>query len=184
MTAYWLAQGVGVIAFLIGITTFINRDERKFKIQLSLYSAVIGVHFFLMGAFPAGSSAVLNSVRTLITLRTRSLWVMAAFIILTGGIGLAKFHHPIELLPVIGTLVSTWALFRSKGLPMRCIIWCSTCCWVIHNAWLGSIGGTLIEGSFLFMNGLNIIRFWRMQKRGIDPFKVEKQIQEQRPSVR
>lgn len=29
MTAYWLAQGVGVIAFLIGITTFINRDERR-----------------------------------------------------------------------------------------------------------------------------------------------------------
>lgn len=26
MTAYWLAQGVGVIAFLIGITTFFNRD--------------------------------------------------------------------------------------------------------------------------------------------------------------
>ncbi|HCN5753963.1 TPA: YgjV family protein, partial [Escherichia coli] len=24
MTAYWLAQGVGVIAFLIGITTFFN----------------------------------------------------------------------------------------------------------------------------------------------------------------
>ncbi len=32
----------------------------------------------------------------------------------------------------------------------------------------------MIEGSFLLMNGLNIIRFWRMQKRGIDPFKVEK----------
>jgi len=184
MTAYWLAQGVGVIAFLIGITTFINRDERKFKIQLSVYSAVIGVHFFLMGAFPAGSSSMLNTVRTLITLRTRSLWVMAVFIVLTGGIGLAKFHHPIELLPVIGTIVSTWALFRSKGLTMRCIIWCSTCCWVIHNFWLGSIGGTLIEGSFLIMNGLNIIRFWRMQQRGIDPFKVETQVQEESPSVR
>ncbi len=45
MTAYWLAQGVGVIAFLIGITTFFNRDERRFKKQLSVYSAVIGVHF-------------------------------------------------------------------------------------------------------------------------------------------
>ena len=32
----------------------------------------------------------------------------------------------------------------------------------------------MIEGSFLLMNGLNIIRFWRMQRRGIDPFKVEK----------
>lgn len=173
MTAYWLAQGVGVIAFLIGITTFINRDERRFKKQLSLYSAIIGVHFFLMGAFPAGSSAMLNAIRTLITLRTRNVWVMVLFIVLTGGLGLAKFHNPIELLPVAGTIVSTWALFRFKGLPMRCVIWCSTGCWVIHNFWLGSIGGTLIESSFLVMNGLNIIRFWRMQRRGIDPFKVE-----------
>lgn len=46
MTAYWLAQGVGVIAFLIGITTFFNRDERRFKLQLAVYSATIGVHFF------------------------------------------------------------------------------------------------------------------------------------------
>ena len=174
MTAYWLAQGVGVIAFLVGITTFINRDERRFKKQLSVYSAIIGVHFFLMGAWPAGSSAMLNSVRTLITLRTRSLWVMTLFIVLTGGLGIAKFHHPMELLPVIGTIVSTWALFRCTGLTTRCVIWCSTGCWVVHNLWLGSIGGSLIEGSFLVMNGLTIIRFWRMQKRGIDPFKVEK----------
>lgn len=96
MTAYWLAQGVGVIAFLIGITTFFNRDERRFKKQLSVYSAVIGVHFFLLGTYPAGASAILNAIRTLITLRTRSLWVMAIFIVLTGGIGLAKFHHPVE----------------------------------------------------------------------------------------
>lgn len=79
MTAYWLAQGVGVIAFLIGITTFFNRDERRFKKQLSVYSAVIGVHFFLLGTYPAGASAILNAIRTLITLRTRSLWVMAIF---------------------------------------------------------------------------------------------------------
>ena len=57
MTAYWLAQSVGVIAFLIGITTFFNRDERRFKLQLAVYSATIGVHFFLMGAWPAGMSA-------------------------------------------------------------------------------------------------------------------------------
>ncbi len=35
---------------------------------------------------------------------------MAIFIVLTGGIGLAKFHHPVELLPVIGTIVSTGAV--------------------------------------------------------------------------
>jgi hypothetical protein len=59
--------GVGVIAFLIGITTFINRDERRFRLQLAVYSAIIGVHFFLMGAGPAGMSAGLNALRTVIS---------------------------------------------------------------------------------------------------------------------
>lgn len=52
-------------------------------------------------------------------------------------------------------------------------MWCSTACWVIHNLWLGSLGGSLIEGSFLLVNGYNIVRFYRMQRRGIDPFRSE-----------
>ena len=184
MTAYWLAQGVGVVAFLIGITTFFNRDERRFRLQLALYSAIIGAHFFLMGARPAGMSAGLNSVRTLISMRTRRLWVMALFLLLTLVLGLAKLQHAMELLPIIGTLASTWALFRCRGLTVRCVMWCATACWVCHNFWLGSIGGTLIEGSFLVINGLNIIRFWRMKRRGIDPFRIEKRVQQETPSAR
>ncbi|WP_195914416.1 YgjV family protein, partial [Klebsiella pneumoniae] len=80
----------GVIAFLIGITTFINRDERRFRLQLAVYSAIIGVHFFLMGAG-------LNALRTVISLRTRSLWVMTVFILLTLILGLGKLQHAMEL---------------------------------------------------------------------------------------
>ncbi|MBJ3815356.1 YgjV family protein [Shimwellia pseudoproteus] len=174
MNIYWLAQGIGVLAFVVGITTFFNRDERRFKLQLSLYSAIIGVHFFLMGSAPAGASAMLNSVRTVISMRTRSLWVMALFIVLTLGIGLGKMDNAMQLLPVAGTVASTWALFRCRGLTTRCVMWCATACWVVHNFWLGSIGGTLIEGSFLLINAVNILRFRRMQKRGIDPFRMEK----------
>ena len=184
MTAYWVAQGVGVIAFFIGITTFVHRDENRFKRQLALYSGIIGLHFILMGAIPAGMSAGLNAVRTLISLRTRSLWVMTIFIVLTLVLGLGKLQHAMELLPVVGTVASTWALFRCKGLTIRCVMWCSTACWVTHNLWLGSIGGTLIEGSFLIVNGLNIIRFRRMIKRGIDPFKQETVEMPETPSAR
>lgn len=86
---------------------------------------------------------------------------MTVFILLTLILGLGKLQHAMELLPIIGTVASTWALFRCKGLTVRCVMWCSTACWVTHNLWLGSIGGTLIEGSFLIVNGLNIIRFRR-----------------------
>ncbi|MBH8308739.1 YgjV family protein, partial [Acinetobacter baumannii] len=60
---------------------------------------------------------------------------------------------------------------------------CSTACWVTHNLWLGSIGGTPLEGSFLIVNGLNIIRFRLMQKRGFVPFKVANAVQEESPSA-
>ncbi len=173
MDLYWIAQAVGVLAFAVGITMFFNRSERRFKLQLSLYSAVIGCHFFLMGANAAGTSAVLNALRTVISTRTRSIMVMFIFIALTLVLGVSRINHLIEILPITSTVVSTWALFRTRGLTTRCIMWCSTCGWVIHNIWLGSIGGSLIEGSFLIMNGVNIIRFRRLQLRGIDPFETE-----------
>jgi len=173
MNLYWFAQAVGVLAFFVGITMFIKRDDRKFKLQLALYSGIIGCHFFLMGANAAGMSAVLNAVRTVISTRTRSIIVMFVFIFLTLALGLSQVKHAVELLPIIGTVISTWALFRTRGLTTRCVMWCSTAGWVTHNIWLGSIGGSLIEGSFLIVNGINIVRFRRMQLRGIDPFAAE-----------
>ncbi|GAA3899253.1 MULTISPECIES: YgjV family protein [Gibbsiella] len=180
MAFYWFAQSIGVLAFLVGITSFFNRDDRRFKLQLSAYSLIIGIHYFLMGASAAGSSAVLSACRNLVAIRTCSLWVMWIFLALTLVMGLSRFHHWIELLPIFGTTISTWALFRTRGLTTRCVMWCSTACWVTHNIWLGSIGGSLIEGSFLVMNAFNILRFRRLLRRGIDPFAIEKQAPKRR----
>ncbi|CNK89290.1 Inner membrane protein ygjV [Yersinia aldovae ATCC 35236] len=174
MTLYWFAQAIGVLAFFVGITLFFNRDERRFKLQLSAYSTIIGCHFFLMGAGAAGSSAMLNALRNLVAAKTRSSIAMMVFILLTLAFGFWRMQHAIEILPIFGTVISTWALFRTTGLTTRCVMWVSTVCWVIHNVWLGSIGGSLIEGSFLLLNGFNIIRFYRLQLKGIDPFLTEK----------
>ncbi|MDR5017449.1 YgjV family protein [Yersinia rochesterensis] len=179
MTFYWFAQAVGVLAFFVGITMFFNRDERRFRLQLSAYSAIIGCHFFLMGASAAGSSAMLNALRNLVAAKTRSNIAMLVFISLTLAFGLWRMQHAVEILPIFGTVISTWAIFRTTGLTTRCVMWVSTVCWVIHNVWLGSIGGSLIEGSFLLLNGFNIIRFYRLQQQGIDPFLVEKKAEKE-----
>lgn len=52
MTAYWLAQGVGVIAFLIGITTFFNRDERRFKSSFRSIAPLLAYIFFFWVPIP------------------------------------------------------------------------------------------------------------------------------------
>ncbi|GKX57110.1 membrane protein [Leminorella grimontii] len=176
MTFYWAAQIVGGIAFLVGITMFFNRNERGFKFQLAGYSTIMCVHFFMLGANAAGMSVLLSAIRTIVSIWWRNVWIMVIFIILPLIFATMRIKHPVEILPIAGAIVSTWAMFRTSGLKMRSLMWCSTACWVIHNVWAHSIGGTLIESSFLVMNGFNIIRFYRMQKRGIDPFAVESRV--------
>lgn len=167
---YYLGQGLGILAFFIGLTVFIQRDDKQLKLRLVIYTAFIGVHFFLLGAMPAGISASLNSVRTLVSIYFRKQIFMYIFIVLTLVLTIPNISHGIELLPVFGTIISTVAFFKATKLKLRIIMWISTACWVTYNIWLGTIGGALIETSFLIINGISIYRFSILLKKGIDPF--------------
>ncbi len=171
---YYLGQGLGILAFFIGLTVFIQRDDKKLKIRLVIYTACMGLHFFLLGATPAGISASLNSVRTLVSIYFRKSVMMYIFITLTLTLALPNIHHWMELLPVIATIMSTVAFFKFTELKLRITMWLSTVGWVIYNFWIGSVGGTLIESSFLLINGVAIYRFAVLKKKGIDPFAKQK----------
>lgn len=170
VNSYYLGQGLGIIAFLIGLTVFIQRDDKKLKFRLIIYTAIMGLHFFLLGATPAGISASLNAVRTLVSIYFRKSVIMYIFITLTLSLTLPNIHHWMESLPVIATLMSTVAFFKFTHLKLRITMWLSTVCWVIYNFWIGTLGGMLIESSFLLINGFAIYRFTALKKKGIDPF--------------
>ena len=124
----------------------------------------------MMGANAAGSSALLNTTRTVISIYSRNVIFMIVFITLTLIFGLYNLKHPIELLPIIGTIISTWAFFRTQGLKTRYVVWSASACWAIHNIWIGSIGGSLIECRFVLMNGITIMRFRKIIKQGVNSF--------------
>ncbi len=147
-----LAQGVGLLALIIGASAFLQKDDHKLKRNLTLYTLVIGVHFLLLGQWPAAVTAWLSSVRTYLSARTRNVWVMLIFLLIVWVLGLGKASTWIHYLPLFGATFGTWALFRETGLRMRLLMLAGTICWVIHNFAVGSIGGTLIEGSFLLIN--------------------------------
>jgi len=156
-----VAQGVGLLALLIGISAFIQRSDQRLRLWLTLYQVAIGIHFWMMGAGAAALSAWLSSGRTLLSSRTRNLWIMTAFLLLVWGVGVPKVTMAIQWLPLIGTTLGTWGLFRERGIRMRLYMLSGTVCWVAHNFAIGSIGGTLIEASFLFVNSHTIFRLWR-----------------------
>ncbi|MBK8182265.1 MAG: YgjV family protein [Candidatus Competibacteraceae bacterium] len=174
MTAHWdalaalfaahpLAQLIGLIAFLMGILTFIQHDDQRLRIFLTLFSALIGLHFFLLGGATAAYAAWLSGVRSFVSSRTRHNAVMIFFLGIVWLIGVPHITHPIQWLTVIGTTLGTWALYREQGIRMRIVILLGTVSWMIHNYAVGSIGGAMIETSFLFVNSHTIYRLW--QKR-------------------
>ncbi|MDG3086513.1 YgjV family protein [Vibrio hannami] len=163
-----VAQAVGGIAFLVGITAFSQKDDIRFRYQMMSFCIVMGVHFILMGAVVAAIGVLINAVRMFISVKTQSRKVMWFFIALMWCMTLPNVTHFLELLTVIGSSIATWGLFSRQGIHLRLFIMFNSFCWFSHNIWLGSIGGSLIEGSFILANMVTIYRLYKVQRAESD----------------
>lgn len=168
--SYILGQVLGIVAFAIGVTVFLQKTDRKLKYRLATYTLFMAGHFFLLGAVPAGVSALLNSTRTIVSIHFRRVIIMYIFMALTLLLAVPHMSHWMEVLPIVGTFMSTFAFFKLSTLNMRYAMWMSTLCWTIYNVWVGSIGGSAIEATFLVMNGITTYRLRKLVLEGKNPF--------------
>ncbi|EJB8584642.1 YgjV family protein [Vibrio parahaemolyticus] len=160
-----LAQGIGGIAFLVGVMAFWQKDDLLFRYQMMAFCFIMGIHFTLMGAAVAAIGVIINGIRSFASIKTQSRKVMWFFIALMWLMTLPNITHFFELLTVIGSSVATWALFSKQGIALRSLILFNSFCWVSHNLWLGSIGGSLVESTFIVTNLLTIYRLFHAQER-------------------
>ena len=72
-----------------------------------------------------------------------------------------------QLLTLLGTTLSTFALFRLNGIALRLCMLSSTICWLTHNIWAGSIGGILQESIFFILNSHTIFRLYKAAPQDI-----------------
>jgi hypothetical protein len=88
------AQCVGYVAFVLGVGCFLQSDDRRFKLFMAGECLAYIVHFALLGNPTAVASTSVSLLRSLLALRTRSLWVVALVIALNVGLGLAFVGQP------------------------------------------------------------------------------------------
>lgn len=160
----WLAQSIGGIAFMVGVMAFWQKDDMRFRYQMMAFCFIMGIHFALMGATVAAIGVIINGIRSFASIKTQSRKVMWFFIALMWLMTLPNITHFFELLTVIGSSVATWALFSKQGITLRSLILFNSFCWVSHNIWLGSIGGSLVESTFIITNLLTIYRLYQSSK--------------------
>ena len=155
------AQCTGYLAFLLGVGSFLQTDDRRFKVLMTGECLAYIVHFALLGNPTAVASSCVSFARSLASLHTRSAWVAAAVLAANVTFGLALATRASDWLPLAASCLGTLALFLLRGIQMRLLMLCGTGLWIANNVIAGSIGGTALEIVVAIVNVSTIVRMHR-----------------------
>ncbi|MCZ4372946.1 YgjV family protein [Vibrio diazotrophicus] len=167
-----LAQALGLVSFVLGISTFYQKDDRKLKIIMLIFNMNHLLHYLLLGSMTSALGAALSAVRTGTSIYTSSRYVAAVFIVLGLSIGLSISNHWWDMWPIVGTVIGTFAVFMLRGIAMRIAFLVGGICWLINNIIVGSIGGTMLEATLICVNLLTMFRLVRDTKKAVIPSEV------------
>lgn len=155
------AQYVGYAAFVLGVGSFLQKDDRRFKIFMAAECLAYIIHFALLGRPTAVASSTMSLLRSVLSLYTRSKWVALLVVAANLALGLALARQASDWLPLGASCIGTLALFLLEGVRMRVAMLCGTVLWIINNIIAGSVGGTALE---VVIAAVNLVTIWRMMR--------------------
>lgn len=157
---HWLdtAQLFGYAAFFLGVTSFLQKNDIRFKLYMSAECVAYLVHFTLLGNPAAGASSLVSMTRSLVSIYSKSLWIALLFVAINVGLGLKLATVWWNWIPLIASSVGTLALFLLEGIQMRVLMLLGTALWIVNNVLSGSIGGTALEVVIAITNTYTIYK--------------------------
>lgn len=156
----WLspAQCFGYVAFALGVASFLQTDDRRFKLFMTGECVAYVVHFLMLGVPTAAASSLVSVARSVTSLYSRSAWFAAGFVALNIALGLALATTWWSWFPLLASCIGTLALFLLEGVRMRLAMLLGTLLWLTNNILSGSIGGTALELVIAVTNSFTIFR--------------------------
>src|SRR4051812_44659061 len=124
------AQMAGYLAFVFGVTAFLQRSDRRLKFFNGSQGLIYCLHFVLLGNLPAASSSLISSMRPFLALRFLSRWLAAAIVILNVIVGAAFVRGGAGWLPVIAACCAPVAIFTMRGVALRSVLFGCTLMWL------------------------------------------------------
>ena len=158
MSCELLGQMFGVLAFLVATYSFTHKSDIKLKLSLIVMFSFQTAHFFFLGSATGTIANFLNFFRTIISIKANHRYVGVFFIAINIVWGLFNVHQPIDLCPIFGACLGTYAIFYAAGIRMRQLFICGAVFWLTNNIYLESVGGVLLELSVIIANSYTIYR--------------------------
>lgn len=160
MFDHWLdtAQLFGYLAFILGVTSFLQKNDIRFKLYMAAECVAYLIHFTLLGNPAAGASSLVSMTRSLVSIYSKSLWIALLFVVINIGLGFKLAVVWWNWIPLVASCVGTLALFLLEGIPMRMLMLLGTALWIVNNVLSGSIGGTALEVVIAVTNSYTIYK--------------------------
>ena len=148
-----LAQVLALFAILFWVISILLKNKKNILLMQVIANGIYGIEYLLLGAFSAASMNFLSFLRLLVYYFYTSLnikmpkWILFVFIALVLLFGIITYDGLISLLPIIITVLYTYAFWQNNLNVARIIYIVAAIIWIYYNyevgAYVGIIGNIL-----------------------------------------
>ena len=144
------AQIVGTVGIILSLLSFQFSKRKHIMLFQMLASLLFSAQLFMVGAITGGCLDLISFVRTLIFSNNTKQWAKSklwlfGFILLMIVTGVLTWKDWWSMLPIIGSVLSTVALWMAKEKHIRLLSLAVGPCWFIYNMVKGAYTGALNE---------------------------------------
>lgn len=151
-----LIDFIGILGGLIIASSFSFKSDNRLLLVLSIGCLVYSIHFYLMGIYFASFLQIVTIVRLWISRFKKSLIIAHFFACIYFILLYCSWTSYLNLLTLIAVLISTYSTLLFSGIKMRFLLLIPSFLWLIHNFFVFSIGGIMLEFLVLSINSYTI----------------------------
>lgn len=157
------AQIVGTAGIVFSLLSFQFSKRKYIMLFQMLASLLFSLQLFMVGAITGGCLDLISFIRTLIFSNNTKRWAKSkiwlfGFILLMIVTGIFTWNDGWSILPIIGSILSTIALWMTNEKHIRLISLAVGPCWLVYNLVTGAYTGALNEVFAMISIVIGLIR--------------------------
>ena len=144
------AQIVGLLGIVCSLLSFQQKERKKVMLFQMTASALFCIQLFMVGAVTGGFIDSISFLRTVVFSQNDKKWAsspawLGIFIVAMVGTGILTWQNAWSILPILGAVLSTIALWMKKASHIRGISLLVGPCWLVYSLVHGAYTGALNE---------------------------------------
>lgn len=168
LNIFWFAQLIGLVALIYQLASFYGTTRKRLLVRQIIASIFFVLHFLLLEAYIGAAANLIIIFRNFVfeekdekrKWASNSLWLLF-FILILISISFYSWKGLISLLPILSTIMGTYARWSGHPDKIRAFSLLSTALWIPYNLFVGSIIGVITQ---VIIAGFIIYSIFKLDK--------------------